>query len=104
MGKDEVNHAGQKDWTNLHDRVADKWRAGTLEVLRTKNSELLEKLNNLENQIDSLLKIELDHKGMPKELRKEWRETLDKYEQVANCAIAYANRHLDADPNLSKQM
>jgi hypothetical protein len=78
-----------------------KWRAGTLEVLQAHNKELIEKLDNLESQIDSLLRIERDHNGMPKELKKEWRTVLDNYEQAANCAIAYANRHLDAEPNVN---
>jgi hypothetical protein len=101
LGANEVNHAGIKDWKNLVDRVSTKWRAGTLEVLQAHNKELIVKLDSLESQIDSLLRIERDHNGLPKELKKDWRDVLDKYEQVVNCAIAFAARYLDAEPNVN---
>lgn len=94
-GANEVDHAGIKDWKDLLDRVSNKWRAGTLEILQAHNTELLAKLDNLESQIDSLLRIERDHNGMPKELKKEWKRVIDDYEKVVNCCIAFANRRLD---------
>ena len=96
----EVDHAEKKDRTltvqveykeflAVRDRIAEKWRAGTFDILQQKNPELLRRYDSLENQIDSLL-VRADKS---REFRKEWAAVVSEYEKTAMMAVAFAARH-----------
>lgn len=90
INENEVDLVGLEEFKKLAARVGDRWRVGTLEVLRQRNPELIQKMEALETQIDSLLLIT----PKPKELKKRYADLLEQYEQTINMAIAYADRHL----------
>ena len=74
----------------VRDRLGAVWIGGVLEVLQTRNQELLRELNKLESVIDSLLVI----RNKPPTLRKQWLGALAEYETTAALCVTYAKRHL----------
>lgn len=85
----EVDPEGLKELKVVRDRIAEKWRAGTFDILQQKNPELLRKFDNLESQIDSLLILT----NKTREIKKKWAAVLSEYEKVALMCITFASRH-----------
>lgn len=80
----------REDWMELSARIGQKWPAGTMDILNNKNPELSQRMKQIEGVLSSLMII----RDKPKEIRRRWKLALDDYERAANCAIAYARRHL----------
>ena len=79
-----------EDWDELREKIGEKWPLGTTELLQARNKDLFDNLRKIEVVLKSLMII----KDKPKEIRRRWKLALDDYERAANCAIAYARRHL----------
>ena len=72
------------------DGFADKWRAGTMDILETRNPQLLQELKRHESSIDSLLLLS----RKPKQLIKQLHDELAAYKKTAEMCMLYADRHL----------
>lgn len=70
-------------------RISDVWLAGTYEVLKARNPDLLSEMDKAESVIDSLLVIP----SWPPVLRKQWGTALANYETTAMQCVTYAKRH-----------
>ena len=77
----------------LNGRISTKFPSGAMEILQTKNPEILKKINRLESNINSL--VALNNK--PKELKKDLANAMVEYERVWDIAIAYVFRHKNLD-------
>ena len=86
----ELDAGAYADFEAAHNRIADKWVGGAMDVLQARNPALLHEFERVQSVIDSLLVI--PHK--PAALRKQWKETLDLYEKIADQCVVYAKRHM----------
>ena len=75
---------------DIVDDFAAKWRKGTMEVLESRNPQLLQELSRHESRIDSLLLLS----RKPKQLVKQLHEELAAYKKTAEMCMVYADRHL----------
>ena len=86
----ELDHDGMDAVRMVLNRAGANWPSEAMDILKQRNTPLLEKLTALESHLDSLLLI--PHK--PVVLKKEFEAKLEEYEQTIDMCVEYANRHV----------
>jgi hypothetical protein len=85
-----IDKAAYKEYCRVVEAIGSRWPLGTNEILREHNPVLLRELVSLEKQLDSLIVIE----SKPKELKKQFKDTLSKFSKTVENCIEYANRRI----------
>jgi hypothetical protein len=89
-GEAKLDEVSLKEFLEVRERIANSFPDEAFDILKDKNPGLLDEMHKFENIIDSLINIPVK----PTAIRKQWKETLAKYDETARLCITYAKRHM----------